>query len=81
MTQWSLERRYGLSGVLRSNPFERTQRGVMRKNGVISDHAWFLRSFRQNHAVTRPTTRRTHGATTVTVGNATGQVVKQLRNH
>lgn len=32
-------------------------------------------------AVTRPTIRRTHGATSVTVTNAKGQVVAQLLSH
>ena len=35
----------------------------------------------QGQAVKRLTTRRTHGATKVTVGNATGQVVAQLLSH
>jgi hypothetical protein len=34
-----------------------------------------------NQAVRRLTTPRTQGATSVTVGNATGQVVAQLRTH
>ena len=29
----------------------------------------------------RPTTRRTQGASSVTVGKATGQVVRQARSH
>ena len=34
-----------------------------------------------DQAVTRPTVRRTQGATIATVGNATGHVVMQLLSH
>jgi hypothetical protein len=35
----------------------------------------------RDQAVIRPTTRRTHGATIATVGNAIGHVVAQLFSH
>lgn len=57
--------------------------------GVMMGAAWLLnigvaeyviRRGRTRQAVTRATTFRTKGATMATVGNATGQVVRQLRS-
>lgn len=62
--------------------------------GVMMGGAWLINAIaaewiirrgrrenqRKGHEVTRATTRRTSGATTATVGNATGQVVTQLRS-
>ena len=58
--------------------------------GVMMGAAWLInmvvaevviRRGRARQAVTRATTFRTKGATMATVGNATGQVVRQLRSH
>ena len=50
---------------------------------LIDIHKTMIPFERTTHpqAVNRPTTLRTHGATKVTVGNATGQVKAQLRSH
>jgi len=59
-------------------------RGVMMGAGwlinvVVAE--LIIRRGRLRHAVMRETTLRTSGATTATVGNATGHVVTQLRSH
>ena len=48
-------------------------------NAVIAE--WVIRRSRGRQVVRRATTLRTPGATIATVGNATGQVVRQLRSH
>jgi len=58
-------------------------RGVMMGAGwliniVVAE--WVIRRGRARQAVARATTFRTSGATMATVGNATGQVVRQLRS-
>ncbi len=63
-------------------------RGVMMGSGWLINALvaeWVIHRGRRARsrtaqAVTRATTRRTNGATTATVGNATGQVVRQLRS-
>src|SRR5690606_29457980 len=51
---------------------------VPHARGRLTEHA---RHRLAHHAVRRPTIRRTQGATRVTVGKATGQVVRQLLSH
>ncbi|BDX18093.1 hypothetical protein MFKK_09030 [Halopseudomonas aestusnigri] len=43
--------------------------------------AYAVRRSTTTHTVNHPTSRRTQGATSVTVGNATGQVNAQLLSH
>lgn len=52
--------------------------GAWLINVVVAE--WIIRRARAPQAVMRPTTLRTAGATMATVGNATGQVVMQLRS-
>jgi Predicted membrane protein (DUF2306)/PepSY-associated TM region len=47
-------------------------------NAVVAE--WIIRRARARQTVTRATTFRTAGATSATVGNATGHVVRQLRS-
>lgn len=58
-------------------------RAVMLGAGWLINIAvaeWVIRRGRARQAVARATTFRTNGATMATVGNATGQVVRQLRS-
>jgi len=69
--------------VLMERAPDELARGVMMGagwaiNAVVAE--WAIRRVRAGQTVTRATTRRTSGATTATVGNATDQVVAQLRS-
>lgn len=54
---------------------------VLNASGIAVAPMHNLAQLVKYYAVIPPTTRRTHGATIATVGNATGQVVIQLFSH